>query len=201
MEGLCRACLRDLDRGDEQARPARPGDVRRPDGHHREIRAHRMSASRDDALHASAGRTLERVCHGLALIGGLFMVAAMLTLVVHVLGNAFGHPILGADEIVELLIGASIFCFLAPCHLQGANIVVDYFSKPLPEVVRNISDVVVTLVFALIAALLSTVWMVLFGQIEMTALTLVLTVLIFWRHRENIDRIRKGTESKIGQKG
>ena len=43
--------------------------------------------------------------------------------------------------------------------------------------------------------------MVLFGLIEMTALTLVLTVLIFWRHRENIDRIRKGTESKIGQKG
>ncbi|WP_353473800.1 glycerol-3-phosphate 1-O-acyltransferase PlsY [Salipiger sp. H15] len=54
---------------------------------------------------------------------------------------------------------------------------------------------------ALVAALLSTVWMVLFGQIEMTALTLVLTALIFWRHRSNIDRIRKGTESKIGQKG
>lgn len=54
---------------------------------------------------------------------------------------------------------------------------------------------------ALVAALLSTLWMVLFGQIEMTALTLVLTALIFWRHHENIDRIRKGTESKIGQKG
>ncbi|SDH91231.1 glycerol-3-phosphate 1-O-acyltransferase PlsY [Alloyangia pacifica] len=54
---------------------------------------------------------------------------------------------------------------------------------------------------ALVAALLSTLWMVLFGQIEMTALTLLLTALIFWRHRENIDRIRKGTESKIGQKG
>ncbi|MCA0942723.1 TRAP transporter small permease [Salipiger pacificus] len=123
-----------------------------------------MSASRDDALHASAGRTLERVCHGLSLIGGLFMVSAMLTLVVHVLGNAFGLPILGADEIVELLIGASIFCFLAPCHLQGANIVVDYFSKPLPEAVRDASDVVVTLVFALIAALLT--WRLTVGGIS-----------------------------------
>jgi glycerol-3-phosphate acyltransferase PlsY len=33
------------------------------------------------------------------------------------------------------------------------------------------------------------------------ALSIVLTLLIFWRHRENIARIRAGTESRIGQKG
>ncbi|MFV0333451.1 MAG: TRAP transporter small permease [Tropicimonas sp.] len=114
-----------------------------------------MNLPREAALHASAGRILERICHVLAMIGGAFMVCAMLTLVVHVAGNALDMPILGADEIVELLIGASIFCFLAPCHLRGANIVVDYFSRPLPRWARNAADVCVTLLFALIAALLT----------------------------------------------
>lgn len=114
-----------------------------------------MSLSREAALHESAGRILERVCHMLAMIGGAFMIGAMLTLVVHVAGNVMDMPILGADEIVELLIGASIFCFLAPCHLRGANIVVDYFSRPLPEMARNITDICATLLFALVAALLT----------------------------------------------
>jgi len=32
-------------------------------------------------------------------------------------------------------------------------------------------------------------------------LAVLMTVLIFWKHRENIARLRAGTESKIGQKG
>ena len=54
---------------------------------------------------------------------------------------------------------------------------------------------------ALVAALLSSGWMLLFARSDLVALTRVLTVLIFWRHRENIARLRAGTESKIGQKG
>lgn len=54
---------------------------------------------------------------------------------------------------------------------------------------------------ALVAALMSSGWMLLFARSDLVALTLVLTVLIFWRHRENIARLRAGTESKIGQKG
>jgi len=54
---------------------------------------------------------------------------------------------------------------------------------------------------ALAAAASSTVFMVLFGYGEMLLLGIALTLLIFWRHRENISRIRAGTESRIGQKG
>jgi len=54
---------------------------------------------------------------------------------------------------------------------------------------------------ALAAAASSTVFMVLFGYGEMLLLGVALTLLIFWRHRENISRIRAGTESRIGQKG
>ncbi|MGH1353873.1 MAG: glycerol-3-phosphate 1-O-acyltransferase PlsY [Thalassovita sp.] len=53
---------------------------------------------------------------------------------------------------------------------------------------------------ALMAAALSSIWMVVFGYGHMIALGAVLTLLIFWTHRANIARIRKGTEPKIGQK-
>ncbi|KAA8608614.1 glycerol-3-phosphate acyltransferase [Salipiger aestuarii] len=52
---------------------------------------------------------------------------------------------------------------------------------------------------ALVAACLSTAWMILLRDYDTTALTLVLAALIFWRHRENITRLRQGTESKIGK--
>ena len=54
---------------------------------------------------------------------------------------------------------------------------------------------------ALAAAASSTFFMVLFGYGEMMLLGIALTLLIFWRHRDNISRIRAGTESRIGQKG
>ncbi|MEM9579852.1 MAG: glycerol-3-phosphate 1-O-acyltransferase PlsY [Pseudomonadota bacterium] len=53
---------------------------------------------------------------------------------------------------------------------------------------------------ALVAAAASPVWMVLLGYPESVALTIVLTIIIFWRHRTNIARLKAGTEPKIGQK-
>ncbi|SEP80109.1 glycerol-3-phosphate 1-O-acyltransferase PlsY [Thalassovita taeanensis] len=53
---------------------------------------------------------------------------------------------------------------------------------------------------ALMAAAMSTIWMVLFGHGQMLALGAALTLLIFWTHRANITRLRAGTEPKIGKK-
>lgn len=53
---------------------------------------------------------------------------------------------------------------------------------------------------ALAAAAVSTLWMVLLGAGEALFLGAALTLLIFWRHRSNIARLRAGTEPKIGQK-
>ncbi|MDK3072237.1 glycerol-3-phosphate 1-O-acyltransferase PlsY [Sedimentitalea sp. JM2-8] len=52
---------------------------------------------------------------------------------------------------------------------------------------------------ALVAAAASTIWAVFLGFGQDLALGMILTVLVFWRHRENITRIRAGTESRIGQ--
>jgi glycerol-3-phosphate acyltransferase PlsY len=53
---------------------------------------------------------------------------------------------------------------------------------------------------ALVAAALSTVWMVMLGSGHMVVLGGALTLLIFWTHRENIARLRRGEEPRIGQK-
>jgi acyl phosphate:glycerol-3-phosphate acyltransferase len=53
---------------------------------------------------------------------------------------------------------------------------------------------------ALAAAGTSTLWMVVFGQGQMMMLGVVLTLLVYWRHKANILRLRAGTEPKIGKK-
>lgn len=114
-----------------------------------------MAAGSGEDTYHRVGRMLGAVCNAIAMIGGAFMVAAMLVLVVHVIGNGIGRPILGVNEIVSELVGVSIFCFLPICHFQGGNIVVDFFSKPFPEWLRKASDIVVLLAFAGVAALLT----------------------------------------------
>ncbi len=51
---------------------------------------------------------------------------------------------------------------------------------------------------ALAAAGTSTFWMTILGYPEGFVMGVLLTILVFWRHRENIIRLRAGTEPKIG---
>lgn len=53
---------------------------------------------------------------------------------------------------------------------------------------------------ALVAAAASTFWAVGLGYGQELVLGALLTLLIFWRHRANIARLRAGTEPRIGQK-
>ncbi|UWR23072.1 glycerol-3-phosphate 1-O-acyltransferase PlsY [Sulfitobacter sp. S190] len=53
----------------------------------------------------------------------------------------------------------------------------------------------------LVSAAASTFLMLAFGYGSAILLGVCLTLIIFWRHRENIRRIKSGTEPKIGQKG
>ncbi|QCO56332.1 glycerol-3-phosphate 1-O-acyltransferase PlsY [Pseudorhodobacter turbinis] len=54
---------------------------------------------------------------------------------------------------------------------------------------------------ALVAAASSTIWMLVLGYERMMFLGIILTLLVYWRHAENIKRIKAGTEPKIGKKG
>ena len=53
---------------------------------------------------------------------------------------------------------------------------------------------------ALVAAAAAPPLMIALGANDAILLGVLLTVLIFWRHRANIARLRAGTEPKIGQK-
>jgi glycerol-3-phosphate acyltransferase PlsY len=53
---------------------------------------------------------------------------------------------------------------------------------------------------ALVAGLVTPICLWLFGQPALASLFVVLTLLLFYTHRENIKRLRAGTEGKIGKK-
>ena len=53
---------------------------------------------------------------------------------------------------------------------------------------------------ALSAAALSTLWLLVFHDGQMLLLTIILTLLVYVRHWANLERIRNGTEPRIGAK-
>ena len=53
---------------------------------------------------------------------------------------------------------------------------------------------------AIAAATLTPLFMIIFSQQGLVALSIVLMILILWRHKENIRRLLKSQETKIGQK-
>ena len=52
---------------------------------------------------------------------------------------------------------------------------------------------------ALVSSVSTVIWVVFLGMPSALGLMLILSALIWWRHRENIKRIISGTESKIGK--
>lgn len=106
---------------------------------------------------------LERMAALLGLLGGAALLGVMLTMMITVVGNAFGAPLLGDSEIVELLGGIAVFAFLPYCHLRGANVFVDFFTKPLPERAKAWLDAAMNVLFAAVAVLLT--WRLIEGGI------------------------------------
>ena len=53
---------------------------------------------------------------------------------------------------------------------------------------------------ALVAAFVTPIFLWWFGQLALASLFVVLTLLLFYTHRENIRRLQAGTEGKIGAK-
>jgi TRAP-type C4-dicarboxylate transport system permease small subunit len=106
---------------------------------------------------------LDRVCRAVALFGGAALCATMGVTLASVVGAQFGHPILGDTEIVDQLTGVLVFCCLPWCHLHGGNVMVDFFTRPLPRRVNRRLDAVANLAFAVVAGVLA--WRLIAGGI------------------------------------
>jgi TRAP-type C4-dicarboxylate transport system permease small subunit len=98
---------------------------------------------------------LLRLCEAWGLVGGVALLGCMLAMMITVAGGAFGRPLLGDSEIIELLGGIAVFAFLPYCQLRGANVYVDFFTKPLPERWKIWLDAAMSVVFALVAVVLT----------------------------------------------
>lgn len=104
---------------------------------------------------APSGGPLARIAEAFAAIGGVCLLGVMAVEVVSVIGGLFGKPLLGDSEIVEMLCGVAIACFLPYCQVRGGNVIVDFFTMKLPERARDAIDVLMQLVVTLVVAILT----------------------------------------------
>jgi glycerol-3-phosphate acyltransferase PlsY len=74
----------------------------------------------------------------------------------------------------------------------GAAACLTWFATALVSRISSLS--------ALVAAALAVVWAWVLGHPQIILLISVLATLVYWKHLPNIERIRAGTEPKIGQK-
>ena len=109
-------------------------------------------------------RALSAVCEGFAIVGGLIVLAAIIFTVVAVVAARFGAPILGNTEIVEMSVGVAIAFFLPWCQIQGANVIVDFFTARVPDWAKAVLDAVMSFAFTLVVAVLA--WRLIIGGID-----------------------------------
>lgn len=102
---------------------------------------------------------LDRAVDGLSslsgLLGGLALLAALAVVVVDVVGRAFGAPLYGARDIVQMAGVFVVFGGMAVCHRRGGHIAVDLlenvFGAGLNRFLLVLGEVLGAAIFALIA--------------------------------------------------
>ena len=137
-----------------------------------------------EAAHAPAlGRrtALDRIAELLAAAGGFALLAVMMVELVSVVGGLLGKPLLGDSEIVEMLCGIAIACFMPYCQLRGGNVIVDFFTMKLSRRTRDWIDAFMNLAVAFVIAILT--WRLIdgaFTQFERERMSMFLRVPQWW---------------------
>lgn len=102
---------------------------------------------------------VEWLARGLAVLGGLALVAVTCLTVVSVAGRAFVRqglgPVPGDFELVEALTAFAVFAFLPWCQLRRGHAEVDVFTRFLPERANRVIDLVVDVLMTLAAVLIA----------------------------------------------
>lgn len=111
------------------------------------------------------GRLLDHACRSFAICGGLVLAAMALMSVVSVVGRAaFGKPVVGDFELVQLGCAVSVSMFLPYCQMIRGHVIVDFFTAGLSREGRALLDAFAALVLAAVAFLLA--WRLAIGMIE-----------------------------------
>jgi TRAP-type C4-dicarboxylate transport system permease small subunit len=79
-----------------------------------------------------ARAALTALAQGAALLGGALLLAAVAVTCASVGRGAFGRPILGDSEVVEMCLGVAVALFMPWAEMRGAHVIVDVFTARLP---------------------------------------------------------------------
>jgi TRAP-type C4-dicarboxylate transport system permease small subunit len=113
-------------------------------------------------------RVLDGLARGVALAGGVILVALTLMSVASVAGRALlGTPVPGDFELVQIGCGAAIAAFLPYCQLRRGNIIVDFFTARAGRRVQGALDTFGALLLALVMAVLA--WRTAVGMVAVRA--------------------------------
>lgn len=102
------------------------------------------------------GGPLGALTRGLAFVGGAFLLVAIVITVVSVGGRyAFGAPVPGDYELVELTCAVGVFLFFPYTQSVSGNITAEFFTVALSARKRRLLDTGNDIVFALVAMVLT----------------------------------------------
>ena len=101
------------------------------------------------------GKILNAVVRWLRWAAGVLLVAMMGLSCLDVLGNAFGHPILGTIELVGLMAALLLAFSLPAAHVHKAHIGIDLLRSKMPPRMRRINDMMVHAITAVFFGLVS----------------------------------------------
>ena len=116
---------------------------------------------------AAIGIWLDRLCTGVAILGGSLLLALMLLETVSVLGRSLpellaftgigvlAHPVPGDSEIAQSLTATALFSFLPYCQMRRGHIRVEVFSVGLPAHLSSLLDALWSVLFSILAATLA----------------------------------------------
>jgi TRAP-type C4-dicarboxylate transport system permease small subunit len=102
-----------------------------------------------------AGRAIHRLAEGVAVFGGLCLVAAAILTGISIAGSVTYKPLPGEIEMVEILCGVAVFAFLPYCQLHkghvGVDLLVAAFGHKAINWTQLVGDIIITVLMALLA--------------------------------------------------
>jgi TRAP-type C4-dicarboxylate transport system permease small subunit len=129
----------------------------------------------------SITRLTGAVTRALALVGGVFLLLAIAITLVSVIGRyAFGMPVPGDYELMEITCAVAVFLFFPYTQAVNGNIAAEFFTSGLSERRRRILDIGNDVIFTLVAMLLT--WRLADGLVEKfdSGASTVLIGIPFW---------------------
>lgn len=128
------------------------------------------------------GRSIERACSVLAILGGVFFLAEALMSVTSVIGRAlFNLPVPGDYELVQMLSAMGIAMCLPYCQLKRGHVFVDFFTLWAPPALKRVLDAIASLLLAGASFLLA--WRIWDGMLEMREYgetSMVIALPVWW---------------------